>query len=219
MDRYLNRAAAGKILAQELKHYAQRPKTLVLALPRGGVPVAYEIAKALQTPLDVFVVRKLGVPGHEELAMGAIAMGGCSILNDDIIHDLKILPAALTRVTQEEEKELERRVALYRGAQPFPDLQNHLVILVDDGIATGATMRAAVIALKRNNPAKLIIAVPVAEKSMCATLSNMVDELICPLRPLDFHAVGAWYENFGQTSDEEVRTLLKKAKGFKQFVR
>jgi putative phosphoribosyl transferase len=211
MDRYLDREAAGKVLAQELGSYAHKPETLVLGLPRGGVPVAFEIAKALSAPLDVFIVRKLGVPGQEELAMGAIAMGGISVLNENIIRDLKISPEAIKRVTQVEQKELERRIQTYRGSQPFPQLENRILILVDDGIATGATIRAAITALKKANPAKLIIAVPVAEKSMCEKLALMVDKMICPLRPLYFNAVGAWYEDFGQTSDEEVCSLLKKA--------
>ena len=214
MDRYLNRESAGKILAQELDVYAKNPNTIVLALPRGGVPVAYEIAKALQAPLDVFVVRKLGVPGHEELAMGAIAMGGISILNENIIRDLQISPEAIKRVSQAEQKELERRVQAYRGKLPFPELKNRIVILVDDGIATGATIRAAVAALKKIGPAKLIVAVPVAEKSMCEKLTLLADQLLCPLCPLYFNAVGAWYDDFGQTSDEEVCSLLKKAKQF-----
>lgn len=214
MDRYLNREDAGKRLAKELSAYAHTPELIVLALPRGGVPVAYEIAKSLHAPLDVFIVRKLGVPGHEELAMGAIAMGGTSVLNDHIIRELRISPEAIKRVTQEEQKELERRMQVYRDKQAFPGLENHTIILVDDGIATGATIRAAIAALKKHKPAKLIIAVPVAEKSTCEKLSSLVDEIICPLRPLYFNAVGAWYEIFDQTSDEEVRSLLKKAKHF-----
>ncbi|HSW70748.1 MAG TPA: phosphoribosyltransferase [Gammaproteobacteria bacterium] len=214
MDRYLNRQAAGQMLATALAQYAKKKEALVLALPRGGVPVGYEIAKALQTPLDVFIVRKLGVPGHEELAMGAIAMGGICILNDNIIRELRISPEAIKRVSQEEQKELERRIERYRGSQPFPTLSKRLIILVDDGIATGATIRAAVTALKKEKPAKLIIAVPVAEKSTCEKLSALVDQFICPLRPLYFNAVGTWYESFDQTSDEEVRSLLKKAKKF-----
>lgn len=211
MDRYLNREDAGKILAHKLNAYTKNPETLVLALPRGGVPVAYEIAKTLHAPLDVFIVRKLGVPGHEELAMGAIAMGGTTVLNDNIIRELQISPDAIKRVTLAEQKELNRRIQTYRGTQPLPNLHNRIIILVDDGIATGATIRAAVTAIKKSNPAKLIIAVPVAEKSMCEKLSVLADEMICPLRPLYFHAVGAWYEDFGQTSDEEVCSFLKKA--------
>ena len=212
MDSYLNREHAGKILAQELKSYANIPDLLVLALPRGGVPVAYEIAIALHAPLDVFIVRKLGVPGHEELALGAIAMGGSSVLNEDIVRDLRISPKAIQQVTQTEQKELERRALAYRGPRPFPVLKDRNIILVDDGIATGATMRAAVLALKKLSPRKLIIAVPVAEKSICEKLAALVDQLICPLRPQYFNAVGAWYEVFDQTSDAEVRTLLKKSK-------
>ncbi len=209
MDRYRDREDAGKCLARELKQYAHRENTLVLALPRGGVPVAYQIAQALNAPLDIFVVRKLGVPGHEELAMGAIAMGGCTFLNDNIIRELRISPEAIKRVAQEEQQELERRVSVYRGGKPYPTLQDRIIILVDDGIATGATIRVAVSALKKAQPAKLIVAIPVADKTICEKLSETVDQVICPLQPLYLNAVGAWYENFGQTSDEEVLALLK----------
>lgn len=214
MDRYLNREDAGKQLAKELAIGKKLPEPLVLALPRGGVPVAYEIAKTLHAQLDVFVVRKLGVPGHEELAMGAIAMGGISVLNDSIIRELRISPEAIKRVMQAEQQEVERRIANYRGTQAFPVIRDRTVILVDDGIATGATIRAAITALKKEEPASIIVAVPVAEKSICEKLAQTVDLLICPLRPLYFHAVGAWYEHFEQTSDEEVRSLLIKAKKF-----
>lgn len=212
MDKYLNREQAGKVLAQALSEYTNNPKLLILALPRGGVPVGFEIAKALHAPLDVFIVRKLGVPGHEELAMGAIAMGGVTVLNENSIHDLEISLTALERVKKTELKELERRIKTYRGEQPFPNLAQRLIILVDDGIATGATIRAAVTALKKLNPAKIIIAVPVADKSICDQLASLADQFLCPLQPLSLSAVGAWYEEFGQTTDEEVISLLKKAK-------
>lgn len=212
MDRYLNREDAGKVLAQKLGEYANSDKAIILALPRGGVPVAYEIAKTLGLPLDVFIVRKLGVPGHEELAMGAIAMGGTTVLNDEIIRDLKISPDAIKRVSQTAQQELERRTQLYRGKKTLPNIKNQTVILVDDGIATGATIRVALNAIRKLSPNKIIVAVPVAEKSTCEKLSDMAEQIICPLRPLYFHAVGAWYEDFAQTSDEEVRFLLKSAK-------
>jgi len=211
MDRYLNREDAGRVLAQALSDYAKLPNILVLALPRGGVPVAYEIALALKIPLDVYVVRKLGVPGHEELAMGAIAMDGSMVLNDGVIRDLRISPEAIKRVTQAEKMELERRVQLFRGNQPQPEIKNKIIILVDDGIATGATMRAAIAAIRKSQPEKIILAVPVAEKVTCEKMSELVDEMICPLKPVYFNAVGAWYENFEQTSSEEVCELLEKS--------
>lgn len=216
MDKYQDRKAAGKILATELKGYANRNDLIVLALPRGGVPVAFEIAKALQAPLDVFIVRKLGVPGHSELAMGAIAMGDTRVFNQDIIEDLRISPSAVEAAIAEEKKELIRRESKYRGHHAFPSLKDKTVILVDDGIATGATMRVGINALKRLSPARLIVAVPVAEKRMCDTIQTMVDHFICPLRPTLFYAVGAWYDDFSQTEDEEVYRLLKEAKKFSE---
>jgi len=214
MDRYTDRQAAGKALAAELKAYRSNPDVIVLALPRGGVPVAFEVAKELHVALDVFIVRKLGVPWHEELAMGALAAGGVTVFNDDIIRDLMVSKEAIQRVIADEKAELHRRELAYRGNIPFPDLKNKIVILVDDGIATGATMRAAIKALRQLNPKKIIMAVPVAEYNTCEKMRPLVDQIICPLRPDNFYAVGAWYENFSQTSDEEVYTLLKEAKKF-----
>lgn len=211
MDRYRDREAAGKILAGALKAYAKKPSVLVFGLPRGGVPVAYEIAKALGAPLDIMVARKLGVPDHEELAMGAIASGGVTILNESIIRELRISPEAIRRVAQEEKIELDRRLKTYRGNRSFPELKNHTIIIVDDGIATGATIRAVIKAAKALSPAKIIVAVPVAEKSVCDRIKKEVDELICPLQPLYFNSVGSWYEVFNQTTDEEVIDCLQKA--------
>lgn len=200
------------MLASALSAYAGRKDVIVLALPRGGVPVGFEVAKALQAPLDVFVVRKLGVPGHEELAMGAIAMGGIRVLNDDIIRQLQVTQEEIDVETQRETAELNRRLTAYRGTQPFPLLKNKIIILVDDGIATGATMRAAINASKAQQPAKLIVAVPVAEKYLAQGFAALVDEFYCPLQPEDFYAVGAWYEDFSQTEDKEVYTLLNQAR-------
>ena len=212
MDRYRNRQEAGKILAEHLHAYAQRTDVIVFGLPRGGVPVAFEIAKSLHAPLDVFIVRKLGVPGYSELAMGAIAMGGAEVFNDDVIYEFNVSQEAIKTVIASEQAELKRREIAYRGEQPFPALNDKTVILVDDGIATGATMRAAVKALRQLHPAQIIIAVPVADKSMCESLRAEVDLVICPFNPPQFHAVGAWYEDFSQTEDVEVYTLLNQAR-------
>lgn len=214
MEKYNDRIHAGQILAQQLIHYAGQQDVLVLGLARGGVPVAFQISTTLNVPLDVFIVRKLGVPGHSELAMGAIGMGDTYIFNDDIISQLQIPKTAINLVIEEEKKELKRREAIYRGNYPFPAIRNKTVILVDDGIATGATMRVAIKALKQLSPASIVVAVPVADKSICDHIEPLVDSLICPLRPMNFHAVGAWYVDFSQTEDEEVHALLKKARKF-----
>lgn len=212
MEKFFDRYEAGKILAEHLKSYVKKSNTIVLALPRGGVPVAYEIAKALSIPLDVFIVRKLGVPGHEEFAMGAIATGGTIVFNEEIVRELNISKSAIDQVIQLEKQELRRRESTYRdNRRPFPILKDKTIILVDDGIATGATMRAAIKALRQQKPASIIIAVPVAEFSICIEMEELVDKIICPLRPYQLYAVGAWYENFSQTSDEEVFELLKNA--------
>src|SRR3990167_9588620 len=213
MKKYLNRREAGKILADELAAYKERDDAIVLALPRGGVPVAYEIAKQLHLPLDVFIVRKLGVPGHEELAMGAMAANGKIIFNDPIIQDLQISPTAIQQVIAKEQKELARREKIYRGIRLFPELRAKTIILVDDGIATGATMRTAIAALRQHDPASIIMAVPVAHAVICQDMASLVDKLVCPLQPRELDAVGAWYDNFDQTTDEEVRTWLANVSG------
>ena len=206
--RYRDRAEAGRLLATQLVAYAQRPDVLVLALPRGGVPVAHEVAKALRVPLDLFLVRKLGVPGQEELAMGALAMGGIRVFNADVVRMLRIPDYVIESVVAKEQRELVRRERLYRDAQPPPHIQDRTVIIVDDGLATGATMRAAVRALRQEHPALIIVAVPVAAPQTCAELRPEVDALICARMREPFYGVGWWYENFAQISDDEVHALL-----------
>ncbi|WP_026735521.1 phosphoribosyltransferase [Fischerella sp. PCC 9605] len=208
---YKDRIAAGQFLAKELAAYANRPDVLVLALPRGGVPVAFEVAKALNAPLDVFVVRKLGVPDQPELAMGAIATGGVRVLNQDIVRSLRLSETVISQEEAKQRQELERRERLYRDNRPFPVLRDRTVIVVDDGLATGATMRAAVMALLTQQPARLVVAVPVAAPETCKELEYEVDEIVCTVTPNPFYSVGVWYENFPQTTDEEVRELLAKA--------
>jgi predicted phosphoribosyltransferase len=210
-DRFRDRFEAGRRLATALEHYAGRPNLLVLALPRGGVPVGYEVASALPAPLDVMLVRKLGVPGHEELAMGAIASGGVRVISDDVVAALGIPDRAIATIAAHEEHELERRNQLYRGDRPPPDVRGKTVILVDDGLATGSTMRAAVAALKAQGPERLVVAVPVAAPETCEALSREVDEVVCARAPERFFAVGNWYVDFSQTSDAEVRGLLRRA--------
>jgi len=183
----------------------------VLALPRGGVPVAYEVARSLQAPLDVFLVRKLGVPGYEELAMGAVATGGVRVLNDDIVNGLRIPDDVVDAVTAWQRQELARREQLYRGDRPAPDVRGRTVILVDDGLATGATMHAAIAALRRQQPARFVAAVPTAPPEMCEALRAEVDDVICAITPQPFQSVGLWYEDFSPTTDEEVRELLARA--------
>ena len=208
---YRDRIDAGKQLAARLTDYADRDEVLVLALPRGGVPVAYEVAKALSAPLDIFLVRKLGVPGHEELAMGAIATGGVRVLNDDVVDYLKIPGEVIDAVAADELRELERRERAYRGDRPEPDVRDKTIILVDDGLATGSTMRAAAAALRRQNPARIVVAVPVSAAQTCNEYRIGVDEIICAKTPEPFLGVGMWYSEFPQTTDEEVRELLAKA--------
>jgi predicted phosphoribosyltransferase len=209
--RFRNRREAGQLLAERLGAYTGRSDVLVLALPRGGVPVAYEVARALRVPLDVFVVRKLGVPGHEELAMGAIATGGVCVLNDDVVHALKIPLRMISAVAAQERHELERREALYRDDRPAPDVYGRTVILVDDGLATGSTMRAAVAALRRLGPERIVVAVPAAARTSCEEFRHEADDCICSATPDPFYAVGLCYEDFSQTTDDEVRDLLRRA--------
>ena len=207
---FRDRSEAGQLLAERLIAYAGRPDILVLALPRGGVPVAYEVARALGAPLDIFVVRKLGIPGHEELAMGAIASGGVRVLNDDVVQALHIPERVIEAVAARELRELERRERAYRGDRPAPDVRDRTVILVDDGLATGSTMRAAVAALRRLGPARIVVAVPTAAPSTCEEFRREADECICQITPEPFHAVGLWYQDFSQTTDDEVRDLLDR---------
>ena len=209
--RFRDRREAGRFLARELAAYANRPDVIVLALPRGGVPVGYEIAQALHAPLDVFLVRKLGVPGHEEYAMGAIASGGVSVLNEEVVQRLGISPYQIETLAAREQRELERRERAYRGERPPPEVSGRTVILVDDGLATGASMQAAVLALRRLQPARIVVAVPVAAPETCEQLREIADEVVCATTPEPFYAVGLWYEDFSQTSDEEVRALLAQA--------
>ena len=208
---FRDRSDAGRQLAAKLAPYADRPDVLVLALPRGGVPVGYEVARELGAPLDVFLVRKLGVPGYEELAMGAVATGGVRVLNEQVVRALRILDYVIDAVAAKEEQELARRERLYRGDRPPPDVRGKTVILVDDGLATGATMHAAVQALREQQPARIVVAVPTASPEACDELRKEVDDAICAVTPEPFYAVGLWYENFSQTTDEEVRELLARA--------
>lgn len=208
--RFRDRRDAGRRLAAELKRYAARSDVVVLALPRGGVPVGWEVARALAAPLDVFVVRKLGVPGEEELAMGAVARGGVRVLNERLTTALGIPEYVIDAVTAWQQEELARRERLYRGDRPPPDVGGRTVILVDDGLATGSTMRAAVAALRVQGPARIVVAVPTAARETCHELVAEVDEVVCATTPEPFYSVGLWYEDFSQTTDEEVRALLSQ---------
>jgi predicted phosphoribosyltransferase len=200
------------LLAQQLGAYRGRPEVLVLALPRGGVPVAFEVASALDAPLDVFVVRKLGVPGHEELAMGAIASGGVRILNTEVLESVLLAPWSIEETTEREQRELERRERLYRKGRPRLDVRGRTVLLVDDGLATGSSARAAVAALRRLGAGRIVVAVPVAPASTVEKLAREADEVVCLTTPSSFDAVGSFYESFPQTTDEEVRNLLARAR-------
>jgi len=208
---FSNRKNAGQTLAERLADYADDPYLLVLALPRGGVPVAYEVARRLQAPLDVFLVRKLGLPGQEELAMGALASGGVRVLNEEVVRILQVPEQVIDEVAAREQQELERRERLYRGDRPPPDVRGRTVILIDDGLATGSSMRAAVAALKHMKPRRIVVAVPVASRETCEEFGELVDDVVCVERPEPFMAVGRWYEDFSQTTDEEVHGLLEKA--------
>ena len=209
--RFQDRTDAGQELAKMLTAYKDRPDVMVLALPRGGVPVAFEVAQALNAPLDVFLVRKLGVPGHEELAMGAIASGGVRVLNEDVVQTLGIPDEMIDAITARERQELERRERLYRDDRPALDAQGRIVILIDDGLATGSTMRAAAAAMRRHRPSRVVVAVPVGAAYTCDELSNEVDEVICAETPEPFYAISLWYRDFTQTTDEGVREFLARA--------
>lgn len=209
MEKIKNREEAGKKLAEQLAAYKDKEDVWILALPRGGVPVAEQIARALKAPLEVFIVRKLGVPGHQELAMGAIASGGVRVMNMDVVRSLGISEEQIEMVAEAERRELDRREKQYRGERPALALSGKTVILVDDGVATGATMRVAIKALREVEPQKLVIAVPVAPPDTCEVLRREVDELVCPCRPSPFRAISLWYEDFPQVSDETVERILK----------
>jgi predicted phosphoribosyltransferase len=211
MGLFTDRRHAGRVLAAALKTYAGRDDLVVLALPRGGVPVAYEVARRLHAPLNVWLVRKLGVPGHEELAMGAIASGGVRVLQTDVAQAAGVSAEQLQRVTARERAELARREEAYRDGKPPLDLRGRTAILIDDGLATGASMRAANLALRQHAPARIVVAVPTASPDVCAELQRLVDEMLCAATPQPFYAVGAWYDDFSQTTDDEVRELLRRA--------
>jgi predicted phosphoribosyltransferase len=210
-SRFRDRREAGRVLATKLSAYANRPDVLVLALPRGGVPVGYEVARALDAPLDVFLVRKLGIPGQDELAMGAIATGGVRVLNDQLLSAVQIPDEIIDAVAAREQRELARRERLYRGDRPPPDVRGKTVILVDDGLATGSTMLAAIRALRQQQPARIVVAVPIAAPETCDQLRSQVDDIVCAITPEPFLAVGTWYQDFSQTTDDEVRDLLARS--------
>ena len=209
---FSNRRDAGKVLAERLAHYRQKPDVVVLGLPRGGVPVAFEVAESLDARLDVFVVRKLGMPGHPEFAIGAIASGGVQVLSDDIIRFYGIPEPVIASILNQERRELERREREYRHGRPMIDLRSRTVILVDDGLATGSSMRAAVQAVRAHAPRRVVVAVPVGAPQTCAELAELTDELVCARSPEPFSAVGLWYRDFSQTNDDEVCMLLEHAK-------
>jgi predicted phosphoribosyltransferase len=210
---FYDRTDAGRQLAAALRRYADDPTVIVLALPRGGVPVAYEVARELGAPLDVFLVRKLGVPGREELAMGAIASGGVRVVNREVVRELGLTDADLDEAAAQETEELRRREAAYRDGRPAPNLRGRTVILIDDGLATGSTMRAAVAAVRRLGPAKAVVAVPVGAAETCREFRKIADGVVCLQAPEPFFAVGGWYHDFSQTTDEEVRDLLARSAG------
>lgn len=211
MERFQDRYQAGQLLGEKLKSYANRNDVIVLALPRGGVPVAAMISEAINAPLDLMIVRKLGVPGHEELAFGALAGNRIKVYNEELLQYLQLSQEDINQVIYQEERELARRNRAYRGDKPFPVLKDKIVILVDDGIATGASIRAAVLALRKESPKKIIVAVPVAPEDMNGIMRDLADQYVCLMTPLSFNAVGLWYEDFSQTEDEEVLYLLNKS--------
>ena len=211
MSRFRDRGDAGRFLAGHLEHYGGRPDVVVVGLPRGGVPVAYQVARELEAPLDVFLVRKLGVPGHEELAMGAIAEGGLRVINHQVVRGMNISESEIEAATQREQQLLETRGATYRGDRQPLELRGKTPIIIDDGLATGASMRVAARAIRRHEPKQLVIAVPVAPPETCENLRFEADDVICAVTPAMFTSVGSWYEDFSQTTDDEVRELLEKA--------
>lgn len=211
MERFKDRRDAGRVLARKLSAYKGQTDVIVLALPRGGVPVAYEVALALNVPLDVFIVRKLGLPGREELAIGAIASGGIRVLNNDIIRVLNVPEEVINIVARNELQELQRREHRYRGDRPAPEVRDRKVILIDDGLATGASMRAAVVGVRAQHPARIIVAVPAAAPELCNAFEFEVDEMVCGMTPEPFYGLSRWYEDFSQTTDEEVRMFLAEA--------
>jgi putative phosphoribosyl transferase len=207
-QRFRDRSQAGKLLANQLSHYSGQENVLVLALPRGGVPVAIEVARALGVSMDIFIVRKLGVPGREELAMGAIASGDVRVVNDRVAASLKVDERTIAQVLVREEQELKRREHTYRGDRPASNIEGRTVILIDDGLATGSTMRAAIIGVRAHHPAKLVVGVPVAASEICTEIGTEVDEVVCLRQPATLLGIGGWYEDFSQLSDEEVKALL-----------
>lgn len=209
---FVDRREAGAVLAAHLQRFANRDDVVVLALPRGGVPVGYEVARSLGAPLDVFVVRKLGLPGHPELAMGAIASGGIRVLNEDVLESHPVLQASLDAVTRAQRIELDRREHAYRAGRPYTAVEGRTVILVDDGLATGSSMQAAVQAVRRLRPARIVVAVPVGARQTCESLREAADQVVCPFVPEPFHAVGLWYADFSQTTDEDVRQFLARGR-------
>jgi len=211
MALFTDRRDAGRKLAKKLAAYANRSDVLVLALPRGGVPVAYEVALALHAPLDIFIVRKLGLPGHEELAMGAIATGGALVINQDVVRNFNVPQGLIEAVAKKELKELERRERVFRGDRPVCEIGGKTVILIDDGLATGASMHAAILGIRSKQPARIVAAVPTAALETCEAFKQKVDEMICAMTPEPFYGVSRWYEDFSQTSDEEVQSLLEEA--------
>ncbi|MBS3783462.1 MAG: phosphoribosyltransferase [Anaerolineae bacterium] len=214
MVEFTDRQEAGRRLAEALSAYQDRDDVVVLGLPRGGVPVAFEVARALRAPLDVFVVRKLGVPGNPELAMGAIASGDVRVLNEGVVRRMRISHDAIERVTEREREKLENREQIYRGARPEVDLTGKTVLLVDDGLATGATMRAAVDALRQRDPRKIVVAVPTAPPETCSEFEDVVDDMVCVTTPRPFFGVGGAYRDFSQTTNDEVRDFLERANPF-----
>jgi len=208
-SRFHDRHDAGRKLAALLSRYANDPWVIVLALPRGGVPVAVEVARKLGAPLDILTVRKLGVPGQEELAMGAVASGGVRVLDDGLIRDFGVTERAIEQTTEREQQELTRRERLYRGDHPFPELNDRIVIIVDDGLATGATMRAAILAVRRQQPRRIVVAAPVGSRYVCDALGRIADESVCAATPIGFQAVSEYYDDFGQTTDAEILELLR----------